>query len=404
MYECCAGLDVHKKLVVACARIVVGRRAEKHVERFGTTTQELMRLSDWLSSFDVKHVVMESTGVYWKPVWHVLEDDFDLVLANAQHVKAVPGRKSDVNDATWLAELLAHGLVRSSFVPPPEIREVRDLTRTRKQKSRARSQETLRVQKVLEDANIKLSSFVSDVIGKAGRAMLEAIIAGESDPVKLAELRGKLRAEPAELEAALRGRITDHHRFLLRLHLDQIDAIDGVIARIDGRLEQLLEPFREQVERLTTIPGISTTIARIIVGEVGLDMSRFKSSDHAVSWAGLCPKLDESAGKHRSTRLRAGAPWLKTALAQGALAAMRAKDTHLRARFYAIKGRRGTAKAVMAVAATLLRCVFGVLSTNTPYRELGHAHINQVDAQKKADRLARRIRALGFAVVLKPAA
>ena len=404
MHERCAGLDVHKNVVVACARVAPSKRPEKHVERFGTTTAELLRLSEWLTSFGVEHVVMESTGVYWKPVWHVLEGDFQLVLANAQHVKAVPGRKSDVNDATWLAELLAHGLVRSSYVPPPEIREVRDLTRTRKQKSRARSQETLRVQKVLEDANIKLASFVSDILGKASRAMLEALISGESDPTKLAELRGKLKAEPGELEQALRGRVTDHHRFLLRLHLDQIKAIDGAIERIDGRLEQLLEPFREQVERLTTIPGVSTTVARVIVGELGLDMSRFKSADHAVSWAGLCPKLDESAGKHRSTRLRQGDPWLKTALAQAALAATRVKDSHLRARFYAIKGRRGVAKAVMAVAASLLRSVVAVLASKTPYRELGAAHLDRVDSQKKADRLARRIQALGFSVVLKPAA
>jgi transposase len=294
--------------------------------------------------------------------------------------------------------------VRSSYVPPPEIREVRDLTRTRKQKSRARSQETLRVQKVLEDANIKLSSHVSDIVGRASRTILNAILEGESDPARLAELRGKLKASPAELEEALRGRITDHHRFLLRLHLDQIDALDEAIQRIDGRLEQLLEPFREHVERLTTIPGVSTTIAHIIIGEVGLDMSRFKTTDHAVSWAGLCPKLDESAGKRRSTRLRQGDPWLKTALAQAALAAMRAKDTYLRSRFYAIKGRRGTAKAVMAVAATILRSAVAVLRSATPYKELGAAHVDRVDAAKRADRLARRIQALGFAVQIRPAA
>jgi transposase len=404
MHPKCAGLDVHKKVVVACARVATAGRTEKKVERFGTTTAELLRLSEWLTGFEVTHVVMESTGVYWKPVWHVLEGEFELVLANAQHVKAVPGRKSDVNDAMWLAELLAHGLVRSSYVPPPQIREVRDLTRTRKQKSRARSQETLRVQKVLEDANVKLSSHVSDIVGRASRTMLEAIIAGESDPKKLAELRGKLKASPTELEEALQGRVTDHHRFLLRLHLDQIDAIDEAIRRIDGRLEQLLEPFREHVERLTTIPGVSTTIAHIIVGEVGLDMSRFKTTDHAVSWAGLCPKLDESAGKHRSTRLRHGDPWLKTALAQAALAAMRTKDTYLRSRFYAIKGRRGTAKAVMALAATILRSAVAVLRSATPYRELGAAHVDRVDAAKRADRLARRIQALGYSVSLRPAA
>lgn len=404
LYERCAGLDVHKKVIVACTRVVGDRRVEKHVERFDTTMAGLLRLSEWLASFRVRHVVMESTGVYWKPVWHVLEGSFELVLANAQHVKAVPGRKSDVNDAMWLAELLAHGLVRSSFVPPPAIREVRDLTRTRKQKSRARAQEALRIQKVLEDANVKLSSYVSDILGKASRGMLRAIIAGETDPAKLAELRGKLKTRPEELEQALRGCVTDHHRFLLGMHLDQVESIEAALERIDRRLEQLLEPFREHVERLTTIPGVSTTIAHILVGELGVDMSRFPTTDHAVSWAGLCPMLDESAGKRRSTRLRAGAPWLKTALAQAALAASRTKDSALRARFHSIKGRRGAAKAIMAIAASLLRSIVAILKTGTPYRELRAAQIDRAEAEKKAHRLARRIQALGFGVTVRPAA
>ena len=257
---------------------------------------------------------------------------------------------------------------------------------------------------MLEDANVKLSSYASDILGRASRTILEAIITGESDPAKLAELRGRLKAGPGELEQALRGHITDHHRFLLRLHLDQIATIEEVISRIDRRLEQLLEPFREHVELLKTIPGVSTTVAHIIVGELGVDMSRFPTSDHAVSWAGLCPKLDESAGKRRSTRLRPGDPWLKTALTQVALAATRTKDSYLRARFYSIKSRRGVAKAIMAIAASLLRSIVAVLKTATPYRKLNPIQLDRADAQKKADRLARRIQALGFGVTLRPAA
>ena len=258
MFPRCAGLDVHKKLIVTCVRLVDSGRIVRKKERFGATTAELMRLADWLTQHQVTHAAMESTGVYWKPVWHVLEGDFQLILANAQHVKAVPGRKSDMSDAEWLAELLAHGLIRSSFVPPEGTQELRELTRTRKQMSRSLAKQALRIQKVLEDANVKLSSVVSDILGKASRAILEAIIAGETAPDRLAQLKGQLKATPHELEAALRGRVTENHRFLLRLHLDQVDSIQRAIASIDQRLEQRLEPFREHVDRLTAIPGVST--------------------------------------------------------------------------------------------------------------------------------------------------
>jgi hypothetical protein len=249
VYSRCAGLDVHKKLIVACVRLTDSGRIVRQKERFGTTTADLMRLAAWMTAHKVTHAAMESTGVYWKPVWHVLERDVQLILANAQHVKAIPGRKSDMSDAEWLAELLAHGLIRGSFVPPEGTQELRELTRTRKQMSRTLAKQALRIQKVLEDANVKLSSVVSDILGKASRAILEAIIAGETAPDRLAQLKGHLKATPHELEAALRGRVTENHRFLLRLHLDQVDSIQRAIESIDRRLEQRLDPFRERVDR-----------------------------------------------------------------------------------------------------------------------------------------------------------
>jgi transposase len=404
VYPRCAGVDVHKKVVVACVRLIEGGRIVRQKERFGTTTAELMRLAAWMTAHKVTHAAMESTGVYWKPVWHVLEGDFQLILANAQHVKAVPGRKSDMNDAEWLAELLAHGLIRGSFVPPEEFQALRELTRTRKQLSRTLVQQALRVQKVLEDANIKLSSVVSDILGKASRAILEAIIAGETTPERLAELKGQLKATPQELEAALRGRVTENHRFLLRLHLSQVDSIQRAIDAIDGRLEQQLEPFRAHIDRLTDIPGISTVIARVIVAEVGVDMTQFATHHHLISWAGLCPRLDESAGKARSRHIRKGNPWLKVDLTQAALAARRAKKSYLRAQFNRLAARRGVKKAVVAVAASILTSAYFILRDGVAYRDLGPDYLERRDPGKLARRLAKRIEALGFSVDLRPAA
>jgi transposase len=403
LHERCAGLDVHKNMIQACARIAGRPKATTELARFGTTTGELLRLLDWLVERGVTHVVMEATGVYWKPVWHVLADHVELVLANAQHVKAVPGRKSDVNDATWLAELLAHGLVRGSFVAPQAQQELRDLTRTRKQLTREVSRHTQRIQKVLEDANIKLSSVVSDVLGEGSIRILRAIIAGETDAAKLTELRGKIRAPAEELHAALRGRITEHHRFMLRLHLDQIDTVDKGIAEIERRIEQLLAPFREQVERLTTIPGVSRTIAHVIVAEIGLDMSRFPTHRHLLSWAGLCPRQDESAGKARSTRIRHGNPWLKTDLCQAALAGSRKKGTYLEAQFHRIRSRRGVQKAIVAVAASILTAAYHMLLHGVAYRDLTPAHFDRRDSSKALRRLTRRIEALGYKVEIKAA-
>ncbi len=323
LHRHCAGLDVHKDTVVACVRHMVDGTGKREVRTFKTTTKDLMALSEWLSAEDCTHVAMEATGIYWKPVWHILADgEFTLVLANAAHVKNVPGRKTDVNDATWLADLMAHGLIRGSFVPDEPTQEMRNFLRTRKQFVRERSSHVQRIQKTLEDANIKLDSVITDIMGLSGRRMIEALIAGETDPFALAVLaHRRIRASQAELEAALRGRVTDHHRFMLRLLLQHIDAIDAAIGQIDQEVDAHVEPFRTAIEILSSIPGISDLSAGVIVAEIGIDMNRFPTEGHLISWAGLCPRNDESAGKRRSTRMRKGAPWLKTTLIQCAWAA-----------------------------------------------------------------------------------
>ena len=282
LYRRCCGLDVHKETVVACLRLVCDGKVTTEVRTFQTTTADLLRLSEWLAENECTHVAMEATGVYWKPVWHILDDgEFALLLVNAAHVKNVPGRKTDVNDATWLAELLAHGLVRASFVPNAQTQEMRNLLRTRKQLVREQSSHVLRVQKTLEDANIKLDSVLSDVMNKSGRAMIEALIAGETNPVKLASLADRrVKASQEELREALRGRVTKHHRFLLRLHLNQIDALAAAMATIDARVEESLQPFRTAVELIMSTPGIQNLSAQVIVSEIGIDMSRFPSPGH----------------------------------------------------------------------------------------------------------------------------
>jgi transposase len=405
LYPCCAGLDVHKDSVVACARVLVGEHVVREVETFVTTTTGLLALADWLVERGVTHVVMEATGVYWKPVWHVLEGSVELVLANAMHVKNVPGRKTDVNDATWLAELLAHGLIRGSFVPPTAIQELRALTRTRKQLVRERTQHTQRIQKTLEDANVKIASVISDVLGTSGRAILHALIEGEADPEKLAAcVCTHLKASRSEIVEALRGRVGRHHRFLLKLHLDQIGALEQALTAIEAEVGPVLEPFRSNADLLTTIPGVSDIVAQAVVSEIGVDMARFPSAGHLLSWAGLCPRNDESAGKRRSTRLRKGAPWLKTVLVQAAWAATRRKDSYLRAQFLRLKSRRGPKKAIIAVAASMLNATYFMLRDGVAYQDLGAAHFERHDRSKTILRLVRKLHNLGCDVAVKEAA
>jgi len=398
----CGGLDVHKKTVVACARIQTGREVVHEVATFSTTWQGLLALSDWLRGFGITHVAMESTGVYWKPVWHVLEGSFQLILANAREVRNVPGRKTDVKDSVWIADLLAHGLIRGSFVPPIPIRELRDLTRTRTQLVREIARHTLRIQKTLEDANIKLSGVLTDVLGVSGRAMLEALIAGESDPEVLASLRrGRVKASAEELVQALRGSVREHHLFLLKLHLGQIQTIETAVADVEARIGKIAEPFRDRVELLTTLPGVKETTAYAILAEIGLDMTRFPTPGHLVSWAGLCPRNDESAGKRHSTRLRKGGAWLKSALVQAAWPASRKKNSYLRSQYLGLKVRRGPKKAVVAVAASILTAAYFMLIRGVTYHELGPSFLDQKDRERTAKRLIRRLQDLGIQVEIK---
>jgi transposase len=395
----CAGLDVHKDVVMACARLQVREYAKHPTAEFSTTTSGLLALADWLEEQQCTHVAMEATGVYWKPVWHVLEGRFELLLVNPTHARNVPGRKSDVNDAHWLSDLLAHGLIRASFVPPPAIQELRDLTRTRKQLVRQITRHTLRIQKTLEDANLKLTGVISNLLGTSGRAILNALIAGETDPERLlAHTTGKLRAPRARLLEGLRGAVTHHHRFMLKLHLRQIDALESGIRQLERQMEKLLRPFRERVDQLVTIPGVSDTVAQVLIAEIGLDMTRFPTSGHLVSWAGLCPRMDESAGKRRSSRVRQGAPWLKSTLVMAGWAAAGAHDTYLRAQFQRLKTRRGPKKAVVAVAASILTAAYYILRDHVPYQDLGPDYFDRRDRTSVVRRLRRRIEALGYRV------
>ena len=405
LYRRCAGLDVHKKEVVACLRLAISGKATYEVCRFPTTTRGLLELADRLEQAGCTHVAMEATGVYWKPVWHILEGRLQQVLANATHIKGVPGRKSDMNDATWIADLLAHGLIRASFVPPQPIQELRDLTRTRKQLTREIVQHTQRIQAVLEEANIKLSSVITNILGMSGRRILQAIVAGESDPMRLAELGGpRLAATRSQLTDALHGRVRPHHQFLIGQHLKTIEQLEETITAFDKRIEAALEPFRDAIERLKEVPGLSETSTQILLAEIGTAMRQFPTARHLLSWAGLTPRLDESAGKRRSTRVRKGAPWLKPVLVQSAWAASRKKNSYFEAQFLRLKARRGPKKAAVAVAASILTTAYHMLADGTCYQDLGADHFARRNPVRTAAKLANRIRSLGFQVEIRPAA
>jgi transposase len=400
----CAGLDVHKDNVVACVRIAEGTLVQE-VRSFATTTSGLLALLDWLTTHAVTHVAMEATGVYWKPVWHVLEGNFELVLANPQHIRNVPGRKSDVSDAMWIADLLAHGLIRSSFVPTAATQELRDMTRTRKQLVREVAQHSLRLQKVLEDANLKVASVLSEILGSSGRAMIRALIAGETDTARLADLaQGHARKKHDALVEALRGRVTAHHRTMLQLHMKIIEALEAAIREMEAAVGKALEPIQNLTQLLTTMPGVSDIVAQVIVSEIGTDMTRFTTAGHLISWAGLCPRSDESAGKRRSTRVRKGGTWIKTTLVTAAWAAVRTRGSYLRAQFLRLKSRRGAKKAILAVAASMLTAVYFMLRDRVEYKDLGPDHFDRHDKEKTISRLVRRLKDLGCEVKLPTAA
>lgn len=405
LYKRCAGLDVHSDSVVACARLTVRTTASHEVRRFSTATRDLLELADWLAAQRITRVAMEATGVYWKPIWHILEGRFELVLANAAHIRNVPGRKSDVNDAVWISDLLAHGLIRASFVPPAQIQDLRDLTRTRTQLAREVAQHIQRIQKTLEDANIKLTSVISNIIGTSGRRMLKAMIAGETNPAKLAQLGStRLKCPRDELTAALDGRLTAHHRFLIAHHLSLIEELERHIEAFDARIEKLLAPLRDAVAQLISIPGVSQVSAQVILAEIGAEMTPFPTAGHLLSWAGLVPRLDESAGKRRSTRVRKGAPWLKPVLVQCAWGAARSKGTYYQAQFFRLKARRGPKKAAIAVAASLLTAAYHMLKNGTFHQDLGADFLVKQDKARIVTKLASRIKDLGYGVSITPPA
>lgn len=397
----CAGLDVHQETVVACVRLAKGHKVERLTQTFGTTARELCRLQEWLSQYKVTHVAMEATGVYWKPVWHILEGHFALVLGNPKQMRNVPGRKSDVSDASWIADLLACDLIRGSFIPPVAIQQLRDLTRTRTQMTHERARQVQRIQKVLEDANVKLTTVLSDILGMSGRAILEALIRGQSNPVQLAALaHPRVKATPAQLAEALEGKVTEHHRFLLQLHLGQYDALTHAIEALEAQIDKALEPFRRACEHLSTIPGIDHTAAAKILAEIGADMATFPSVLHLRAWACVCPRLDQSAEKRKNTRTRKQ-KWLKTALVQAAWSAVKKRDSYLYAQFVRLRARRGPQKAIVAVASSILSAIYYMLRDDKDYQDLGADFFRKHDAEQSARKLVRRLQNLGYEVELR---
>jgi transposase len=402
---CCAGLDVHKETVVACVRTVSGGKAHQEIRTSRTETSGLLALADWLTDAGVTHAAMESTGVYWKPVWNLLEGVLELLLVNAEHIKQVPGRKTDVKDAEWIARLLQCGLLKASFVPERPVRDLRDLTRQRVQVVRQKVQVANRIHKTLEDANIKPASVASDVLGASGRDMLRALVRGGSDPLVLAELaRQRLRKKIPQLQEALLGEVTDHHRFLLGMLLDQVEFLEGQIARLGQRITEVLPaPFAEALARLETIPGVDRRAAQNIVAEIGADLKPFKSAGHSASWVGICPGNHESAGKRRSGRTTKGNAWLRVTLVQCAWAAGHTKDTYLPAQYKRLAARRGKKRALVAVGHTLLGIVYAVLKKKGTYQELGADYLDRQDKEKLTARLLKRLEKLGVKVTVEPA-
>ena len=409
-----AGLDVHKETIVACVRIMAGGKATRECRTFDTTTAGLEALLSWLAESGCTQVAMEATGVYWKPVWNILSDGkFELIVANARHIKNVPGRKTDINDAMWIADLVSVGLIKASFVPEPEMQELRSLLRARKQLTREQTRHVQRIQKTLEEANIKLDSVITDIMGLSGRRIIEAMLNGVRNPWKLADLADRrIKASRKELYDALHGRLTDHHRFMLRLHLRQYDALVEAIAEIDKVVDAAIAKmdaegaagqvtFRSLIALLCTIPGVSDLAARTILAEIGTDMGRFLTAGHLLSWAGLCPGQNESAGKRKSSRMRKGSPWLKTLLVQCAFAAARKKDSYYKAQFNRLRGRHGAKKAICAVAASMLTAIYHMLKGGTEHQDLGANHFDRRSIEIKAKRLAAQIAKLGYQVEIR---
>jgi len=405
IYERCCGLDIHKKTVAACVIVPgSGRHAQKEIRTFGTMTDDLLALADWLAAEEVTHVAMESTGVFWKPIFNLLEDRFDLLLVNARDIKQVPGRKTDVKDCEWIADLLRHGLLKASFVPDRPQRELRELVRYRTKLVRERTAEVNRLQKTLEGANIKLASVASDPLGLSGRQMLDALVAGSTDTVAMADLaRGKMRAKRGLLERALAGRMAAHQRFLLTEQLCHIDALDESIGRLSAEIAERVRPFADALERLDTIPGIGPRMAEILVAEIGVDMSRFPSAAHLASWAGMCPGNQESAGKRKSGKTRKGNVWLRWALIESAHSLGRGRGTYLAAQYRRLTARRGKKKAAVALGHAILIIVYHLLTRAEVYQDLGVHYFDESRRERVERGLIQRLKDLGYKVTLEPA-
>lgn len=404
LFRSCAGLDVHKKTVVAC-RVTMGPDGKVHsaTRTFSTMTAELLVLSDWLAAAGVTHVAMESTGEYWKPIYNILEGQFEILVVNAAHVKNVPGRKTDVKDAEWIAELLRHGLLRASFVPPLEQRDLRDMTRHRANFIRERATVVNRVQKLLEGANIKLACVATDVMGVSGRKMLDGIARGQADPVLLAQFaQGRMRSKTQELEHALTGRVRPHHQVILKELLRQVDSLDQSTQELSAAIEAACAPFEEAVVRLDTIPGVGRQTAELIVSEVGLDMSLFPTAGHLAAWAGVAPGNHQSGGKRLSGRTRQGNQSLRKGLVTAAHAAVKSRGTYLSAQYHRLAGRRGKKRAIMAVAHSILVIAYHMIAREEEYKELGGNYHDERQAETVANRLIARLRNLGFDITIAP--
>jgi transposase len=404
MIERAAGLDVHQETVVACVLIgKPGQRPTKEVRTFRTMTRDLEALRDWLLSLGVTHVGMESTGVYWKPVYAVLEGSFELIVGNARHIRNVPGRKTDVKDAEWIADLVRHGLIAKSFVPPPPLRELRELLRYRRKLIESQAAERNRLLKLLETANIKLASVATDVFGVSGRAMLKALIEGTASAETMAELaKGQLRRKRADLVLALEGRVEEHHRFLLAMQLRRLEAAEADIATLDRRIDEKLEPYRAPHALLMQIPGVDWVVAAVLIAEIGVDMSVFLSVYHLASWAGVCPGNHQSAGRQKSGRARKGNVHLRTMLVGAAISGSRTKGSYLKDKFYRLKARRGSLRAALAIAHKILVAAYHMLAKGADYKDLGEAYLDQLDQTRTVANLKRRLERLGYDVALQP--
>lgn len=404
--ERCAGLDVHQATVVACLNIGAGtEKPRKEIRTFGTSLPELEQLRHWLAANGCTVAAMESTGVYWKPVYAVLEGHCDLVVANAQHVKNVPGRKTDVRDCEWISDLVRHGLIAKSFVPPQPIRELRDLTRYRRKLVQVASAERNRLLKLLESANIKLGGVISDVFGVSGWAMLEVLVEGRQSPAEMAQLaQRRMRRKLRELELALSGRLEEHHRFLLRVQMRRIEAAEADLEGLDARLREKLAPYSRQIRLLKQIPGVDWATAATVVAEIGVDMGAFASPAHLASWAGICPGNNESAGRRRHGKTRKGNMHLRTALVIAAIAAAKQRGSYLADKYRRLKGRRGALRAAVAIGHKILIAVYHVLKTGSDYHDLGGSYLDQFNVHRTAGSLTRRLRQLGYHVQITKAA